>query len=89
MSAEEEIKFRSPAAAPYELEAKIAGYDQLACLVDATDAEIADELVANHGWTQDGAEEIVKVVRRYGAWFLLNAAAVAELLEVQDGEAGF
>ena len=41
------------------------------------------------GWTTEGAEEIVMLARKYGAFMLRNALAIANVLNIEDGELGY
>lgn len=45
-------------------------------------------LVANHGWTEDGASHLIHLVQDYGAFILSHAAALAVVLKQEDGEIG-
>lgn len=89
MASEEKLKVRTEQDAVDAFRAKLSEYAPFEALSDGTDDEIAETLCSCHDWTGTGAEELVAVVRKYGSFFLQNAAALAEVLEVQDGEAGF
>lgn len=39
-------------------------------------------------WTTEASEELVALARRYGVFFLRNALAIAEAMEIEDGELG-
>ena len=41
------------------------------------------------GWTPDGACAIANLAKRYGAFMLRNALALATVMEVEDGELGY
>jgi len=51
--------------------------------------EIAKMLRDNHDWTEEGAEELVRVAVKYGSFFLRNALALAVALNIEDGSEGF
>ena len=36
-------------------------------------------------WTREGAEEVTRLAREYGGFFLRNALAIANVLSVEDG----
>ena len=40
-------------------------------------------------WTTEASEELIALARRYGVFFLRNALAIAEAMEIEDGELGF
>jgi hypothetical protein len=40
-------------------------------------------------WTHEGACEISRLARKYGAFMMRNALAVATVLGVEDGELGY
>lgn len=45
--------------------------------------------LAGHGeWTPRAATELARLVEKYGAFVLRNAAALAIALDVEDGEEG-
>lgn len=50
--------------------------------------ELIAALVSQCDWTQDGAEILVALARRYGTFVLRNALALAAALDIEDGEAG-
>ncbi len=54
----------------------------------STDEQIIGTLVANADWTPRGAREILKLAHRYGTSILRNAQALADALEIEDGDAG-
>ncbi len=58
---------------------------------DDTDDDFAvrQTLADDHEWTARAADELADLARRYGRWFLQEAADVADALGVEDGEAGF
>lgn len=58
-------------------------------LADATDdAQLRETLVRVADWTDDGAQAVVMLAKRYGSFVLANALALAEALDIEDGEAG-
>jgi hypothetical protein len=57
---------------------------------DSVPWELVETRLTNeHGWTTDGAEQIVRLAREYGAFMLRNALALAKVLELEDGELGY
>jgi len=54
----------------------------------ATDQQIIRTLVANADWTRKGASEVLHLAQRYGTSILRNALALAEAMEIEDGNAG-
>ncbi len=46
------------------------------------------KLVKDAEWTDRGAEAVVFLARYYGSFLLSNALALAEVLDVEDGECG-
>jgi len=53
-----------------------------------TDEQIIGTLVANADWTRNGASEVLQLAQRYGTSILRNALALAEAMEIEDGNAG-
>lgn len=53
-----------------------------------TDRAVIGALVRQSVWTEGGAGEVVQLARRYGWSILRNALALAEALDIEDGEAG-
>ncbi len=53
-----------------------------------TDAAVIGILVSESAWTERGAREVVQLARRYGWSILRSALALAEVLDIEDGEAG-
>jgi len=39
-------------------------------------------------WSELGSAALIRLARRYGTFVLSNALALAEALEIEDGEAG-
>lgn len=56
---------------------------------DAADEEIIAELVRAGEWTERGAREVLQLARKYGKSMLRNALALADAMDIEDGEAGF
>ena len=52
------------------------------------DAMLIRALGERGDWTEDGAHELVRLAHRYGTSILRNALALAEALDVEDGDAG-
>ena len=50
---------------------------------------VQSKLSDTGGWTTEGAEEITRLVRDYGGFILRNALAVANVLNIEDGELGY
>lgn len=53
-----------------------------------TDRAVIGALVSQSEWTERGAREVVQLARRYGWSILRNALALAEALDIEDGESG-
>ena len=47
------------------------------------------QLMADHDWTEDGAEAVLQLVNDYGSFMLRNALALAVVTEKEDGNLGF
>lgn len=56
--------------------------------MEATDDEIVSCLVRDAEWTEKGARAVLWLARTYGVFVLRNALALANAMEVEDGEAG-
>ncbi len=54
----------------------------------ADDQAIVDALVSNSAWTEQGGTAVLQLARRYGCSVLRNALALAEALDIEDGDAG-
>jgi hypothetical protein len=54
----------------------------------ATDDQIIGTLVTNADWTRNGASEVLQLAQRYGTSILRNALALAEAMQIEDGNAG-
>lgn len=50
---------------------------------------VQKKLSSISGWTTEGAREITRLAREYGGFMLRNALAVANALNVEDGELGY
>jgi len=55
---------------------------------EATDEQIVCALVDRGAWTEQGAREVLQLARRYGTSILRNALALAEAMQIEDGNAG-
>ena len=45
-------------------------------------------LMNTHGWTENGASELILLIRNYGAFILSHAYSLSLLLKQEDGELG-
>jgi hypothetical protein len=80
-----------------ELELTIAEYQN--ALTDVMPyrgrkADLPWELVQStlssvNGWTREGAEEVTRLAREYAGFMLRNALAIANALDIEDGELAF
>ena len=52
------------------------------------DAEMIRRLEEMCDWSHNGATALVFLARQYGAFILKNALALAEVLDIEDGELG-
>lgn len=52
------------------------------------DVQLRALLVRQADWTQKGAALVVHLAKQYGTFVLANALALAEAMEIDDGEAG-
>jgi len=76
------------------LEVKIAeyrnslssAYNELSGLEKAE--SIKQRLVTNHEWTSSGAETLIQMANKYGAFMLRNALALAIVMGKEDGDCG-
>ena len=50
---------------------------------------LREALVSKANWTSEGARELVDIARKYGAFMLRNALALAIALGIEDGTSGF
>lgn len=55
---------------------------------EATDDQIVRALVERADWTERGAHEVLQLARRYGTSILRNALALAQAMNIEDGDAG-
>jgi hypothetical protein len=55
---------------------------------DVTDEKILGALVVRADWTAEGARAVVMLARKYGVFVLRNALALANAIQIEDGEAG-
>jgi hypothetical protein len=49
---------------------------------------LRDMLVRECEWSERGSTTLVRLARQYGTFVLANALALAEALEIEDGDAG-
>ncbi len=54
----------------------------------ATEEEIVSALVERADWTQQGARAVTMLSRKYGVFVLRNALALANAMQIEDGEGG-
>lgn len=54
----------------------------------ASDDLIVGTLIVNADWTKRGAEAILRLSQLYGSFVLLHALALANALDIEDGESG-
>lgn len=54
----------------------------------AAGTDYVQPVLENAGWTEEGAKELAGLARKYGAWFLSHATALATVLGIEDGENG-
>lgn len=52
------------------------------------DEQIRELLIRHSEWTERGAATILALAKQYGTFVLANALALAEALDVEDGNAG-
>ncbi len=79
------------------MEALISEYEELLPQVVQSDDTVAGEnlkllvgsLCKCADWTEQGADEIIRLATAYGAFMLRNALALAVALGKEDGELGF
>lgn len=50
--------------------------------------QVAETLVKEHEWTEEGASHLVHLARDYGAFVLTHALALATILKQEDGQLG-
>ena len=55
---------------------------------NANDSEIVAALVSEAAWTNKGARTVLWLAQTYGTSILRNALALAEALDIEDGQAG-
>jgi hypothetical protein len=56
---------------------------------DVDRARLVRSLVAQHDWTESAAEHLLALATGCGTFMLRNALALAQALEIEDGESGF
>lgn len=54
----------------------------------ASDNAIIAALIVDGEWTRKGAGAVFALARKYGSFVLRNALALADAMEIEDGEAG-
>lgn len=52
------------------------------------DERIREFLIRHSDWSERGAATILALAKNYGTFMLANALALAEALEIEDGELG-
>lgn len=52
------------------------------------DSKLRELLAIRSDWTNKGAATVVRLSRRYGTFILANALALAEALDIEDGDCG-
>jgi len=52
------------------------------------DEQIHELLVQHADWTSSGAAVLIRLARTYGTFVLANALALAETMEIEDGDVG-
>ena len=67
--------------------------DEYRALVDSLGPDPEDEdlrvlLMKDSDWSERGSSTLIMLARQYGTSILANALALAEALEIEDGEAG-
>jgi hypothetical protein len=55
---------------------------------DPDDEDICALLMTDSEWSVLGSATLVMLARQYGTFVLANALALAEAMEIEDGEAG-
>lgn len=55
---------------------------------NTNDAGIVAALVSEAAWTEEAARIVLQLAQAYGTSILRNALALAEALDIEDGEAG-
>ena len=53
------------------------------------DDEIIRRLMEECGWLDRSAHELLRMTKYYGAFLLRHALALANILEIEDGDGGF
>jgi uncharacterized protein (DUF2384 family) len=57
-------------------------------VTNPTDEQIVQALVEQADWTDRGAHTILKLAQEYGSAILRNALALANAMDIEDGESG-
>lgn len=55
---------------------------------DPDDEDLCTLLIRHSEWSVRGSATLVMLARRYGTFVLANALALAEAMEIEDGDAG-
>lgn len=55
---------------------------------DASDKEIREALISDAAWTSVGAGTVLGLAKQYGMSILRNALALAEAMDIEDGDIG-
>lgn len=68
----------------------LSAYETIVASLGAgtTDVAIVAALVRDGEWTEQGAQEVMWLARRYGTGILRNALALASALEIDDRNSG-
>jgi hypothetical protein len=53
-----------------------------------SDEDVKSLLIRRSEWTEHGAATILALAKHYGTFVLASALALAEAIDVEDGEAG-
>ncbi|MCA9288018.1 MAG: hypothetical protein KDA05_05505 [Phycisphaerales bacterium] len=79
-----------PATRDPHLAALVDEYQQLTDLLLETDGDdrLRELLIRHSEWSERGSRVIVALARKYGAFALTHALALAEALEIEDGISG-
>lgn len=80
----------NPLTTAEHVECLVDEYQTLIVEVDDLDDDSKLErlLMTEAEWSQRGAHEILRLARYYGTFVLSNALALAEALEIEDGDCG-
>ncbi len=69
----------------------VAEYETIIAEVgkDASDDQIVAALVRDADWTEQAARDLLHLAQSRGVFMLRNALALANALEIEDGDLGF